>query len=69
MILSNIPVLGLSFAFEQLAGLRRKFAMGRITEPYFTPQELAHGKQAAEAALDGAKQRKKAEKADSLSRR
>lgn len=57
--------------WEQLAGLRRRFAMGRITEPYFTSAELVQGKKAAEAVTELAKQQRegKPDKSDSLSMR
>ena len=58
-------------SWDRLARLRRKFAMGRITEPFFTSRELAVGKEAAEAAVELAENRKKATKtgSDSLSMR
>lgn len=56
-------------SWERLAGLRRKFAMGRITEPFFARAELAEGKKAAETAVELAREQKKAAKTDSLSLR
>ena len=47
--------------------MKRKIAMGRIVELYFTAEELAEGKKAVEAATELANQRKKAPKPDSLS--
>jgi hypothetical protein len=54
-------------SWKQLAGLKRKIAMGRIVERYFTAEELAEGKKAVETATELVDQRKKAPKADSLS--
>jgi hypothetical protein len=51
-------------SWEKLAKLRRKLAMGRITQPFFTSRQLAEGKKAAEAAVELVKQRKEAEAAD-----
>ena len=56
-------------SWEQLAGLRLNIALGRITEPFFSPQELAEGKKAAEKAIEQAAERGKAAEADSLSLR
>ena len=56
-------------SWEQLAGLKRKIAMGRITELYFTGEELAEGRRAVEAATEAVKPRRKSDKADSLSMR
>jgi len=55
--------------WEQLASLRLKTAIGGITKPFFTPQELAEGKQAAEKAVELAKQCHSATKTSSLSLR
>ena len=52
-------------SWDPLARLRRKFAMGRITEPFFTSRELAEGKKAAEAAIELTENRKESTKADS----
>jgi len=52
-------------SWDRLAQLRRKFAMGRITEPFFTLHELAEGKRAAEAAVEMAEKRGQDAKADS----
>lgn len=40
-----------AMSWDRLRRLRREFAMGRITEPFFTSRELAEGKKAAEAAI------------------
>ncbi len=54
-------------SWEQLAGLKRKIAMGRIVERYFTAEDLAQGKKAVEAATELVNQRNQAAKTDSLS--
>jgi hypothetical protein len=54
--------------WEQLAGLRRVFALARISEPYFTQAQLAEGKKAAEAVTEQQEQGEPA-KSDSLSMR
>jgi hypothetical protein len=56
-------------SWEQLAGLKRKIAMGRIAEFYFTAEDLAAGKKAVEAATDLVNKRTKSDKTDSLSLR
>lgn len=56
-------------SWERLAALRRTFAMGRISEPFFARAELADGKKAAEAAVELAREQQKAPKSDSLSLR
>jgi len=56
-------------SWERLAGLRRTFAMGRITEPFFARAELAQAKKAAETAVELAREQKKPPESDSLSLR
>ena len=47
-------------SWDQLAGLRLKLALGSITQPFFTPKELAEGKKAAEAAVGLVEKRQQA---------
>ena len=56
-------------SWQELTRLRRRIAMGRFSEPYFRPGELEAGRQAAEAAIELAKERRSRPKQDSLSRR
>jgi hypothetical protein len=56
-------------SWEELAGLKRKIAMGRFVEPYFTAKHLAVGKKAVEAATERVDQRKKTAKTDSYATR
>ncbi|MFC1597065.1 hypothetical protein ACFL5Q_03880 [Planctomycetota bacterium] len=56
-------------SWDDLEGLRLKLAMGRMTKPYFTPDELAGAKKAAESAIEFAKKEKKSADTGSLSLR
>jgi hypothetical protein len=56
-------------SWDELKDLRLKLAMGRLTKPYFTPDELASAKEAAENAIELAKKGKKGASAGSLSLR
>ncbi|NQT17582.1 MAG: hypothetical protein HQ582_32810 [Planctomycetes bacterium] len=56
-------------SWEDLADLRLKLAMGRMTKPYFTSDELAAAKKVAESAIELAKKQKKDTATGSLSLR
>jgi len=56
-------------SWEQLQAKRAEIVFGRLRAPFFTRQELAEGKKAAEKAGEMAKQPKQTGKQDSLSLR
>lgn len=56
-------------SWEDLADLRLKLAMRRMTKPYFTSDELATAKKVAESAIELAKKQKKDAATGSLSSR